>query len=48
MTELLARICARRPSVTIGVWAVVVAVAAGLIYQFLGIATTTEFRLAGR
>ena len=48
MTELLARICARRPWVTIGVWAVVVAVAAGLIYQFLGSATTTEFRLAGR
>ena len=48
MTELLARICARRPWVTIGVWAVVVAVAAGLIYQFLGSATTTDFRLAGR
>ena len=48
MTELLARICARRPWITIGVWAVVVAVAAGLIYQFLGSATTTEFRLAGR
>ena len=48
MTELLARICARRPWVTIGVWALVVAVAAGLIYQFLGSATTTDFRLAGR
>ena len=32
MTELLARICARRPWITIGVWAVLVAIAAGLIY----------------
>ena len=48
MTELLARICARRPWITIGVWAVLMAVAAALIYQFLGSATTTDFRLAGR
>ena len=48
MTELLARICARRPWITIGVWAVLMAIAAALIYQFLGSATTTDFRLAGR
>ncbi len=48
MTELLVRISARRPWATIGVWVVLVAIAAALIYQFLGSATTTDFRLAGR
>ena len=48
MTELLARTCARRPWITIGVWAVLMAIAAALISQFLGSATTTDFRLAGR
>ena len=45
MTAKLARICARRPWVTIGVWAVVLAVALGLVQTLLPSATTTEFRL---
>ena len=45
MTELLARISARRPWVTIGAWLVVLVVALGLIRTLLPSATTTEFRL---
>ncbi len=48
MTEHLARISAHRPWVTIGVWALAIAVAGALVFQFLGSATTTDFRLAGR
>ncbi len=48
MTESLARISARRPWITVVIWAVVVAIAGALISQFLGSATTTDFRLAGR
>ena len=48
MTASLARISARRPWVTIGVWVVLVAIALVLIRTLLGSATTTEFRLAGR
>ena len=47
MTENLARISVRRPWATIVIWAVAVAIAAALISQFLGSATTTDFRLAG-
>ena len=45
MTESLARICAQRPWVTIGVWVVVIVVALALIQTLLPSATTTEFRL---
>ena len=45
MTGVLARICARRPWVTIGVWVVVIVVALALIRTLLPSATTTEFRL---
>ena len=48
MTESLARISAQRPWVVIGVWVVLLAIAAALISQFLGSATTTDFRPAGR
>ena len=48
MTEHLARISTRRPWVTIGVWAVLIVIAGALVFQFLGTATTTDFRLAGR
>ena len=48
MTESSARISAQRPWVVIGVWVVLLAIAAALISQFLGSATTTDFRLAGR
>ena len=48
MTESLARISAQRPWVVIGVWVVLLAIAAALISQFLPSATTTDFRLAGR
>ena len=48
MTEHLARVSARRPWMTVGIWVVMIAVAAALIFQFLGSATTTDFRLAGR
>ena len=48
MTEVLARISARRPWITIGAWTLLIAVAAALVSQFLGSATTTDFRLAGR
>ena len=45
MTEFLARVSARRPWVTIGVWLVVLVVALALIRSLLPSATTTEFRL---
>ena len=45
MTEFLARISARRPWATIGVWVVVLIVALALIRTLLPSATTTEFRL---
>ena len=45
MTEFLARISARRPWLTIGVWVVVLIVALALIRTLLPSATTTEFRL---
>ena len=48
MTESLARISARRPWVTIGVWLVLLVIALALIQNLLGSATTTDFRLAGR
>ena len=48
MTESLARISARRPWLTIGVWLVVLVIALALIQNLLGSATTTDFRLAGR
>ena len=45
LTEFLARISARRPWATIGVWVVVLIVALALIRTLLPSATTTEFRL---
>ena len=45
MTEFLARISARRPWVTIGVWVALVVIALALIRTLLPSATTTEFRL---
>ena len=45
MTQLLARISARRPLVTIGVWILLVVIALGIVGQLLGTATTTELRL---
>ena len=48
MTEVLARISARRPWVTVGVWVLLVVLGLGLSGAFLGSATTTDFRLAGR
>ena len=48
LTESLARISARRPWLTIGVWLVVLVIALALIQNLLGSATTTDFRLAGR
>ena len=48
MTESLARISARRPWVTIGVWLVLLVIALALIQNLLGSATTTDFRLSGR
>ena len=46
MTDTLARISARRPWVTIGLWVVAVVVALGLSGQLLESATTTELRLS--
>ena len=48
MTEYLARVSARRPWVTIGVWIALIAIALVLIGTLLPSATTTDFRLAGR
>ena len=48
MTEVLARISARRPWLTIGVWVLLVVVGLGLSGAFLGSATTTDFRLGGQ
>ena len=45
MTEVLARISARRPWVTIGLWVVLIVVALAIIRTLLPSATTTEFRL---
>ena len=45
MTAKLARLSARRPWMTVGVWVVVLAVALGLVQTLLPSATTTEFRL---
>ncbi len=47
MTQLLARISARRPLVTVGAWVLLVVVALGIVGQLLGSATTTELRLSG-
>ena len=44
----LARFAARRPLVTIGIWAGLVLVSLGLIDRLLESATTTEFRLSAR
>ncbi|MCY4616516.1 MAG: hypothetical protein OXC71_09030, partial [Chloroflexi bacterium] len=46
MTDALARISARRPWITIGLWVVAVVVALGLSGQLLQSATTTELRLS--
>ena len=46
MTDALARISARRPWITIGLWVVAVVVALGLSGQLLESATTTELRLS--
>ena len=48
MTGTLARICAQRPLITIGVWLVLIVIALALIRALLPSATTTEFSLAGR
>ena len=47
MTEALARISARRPWLTIGLWVVLVAVGVLLSGSLLDSATTTELRLGG-
>ena len=46
MTDALARISARRPWITIGIWMVAVVVALGLSGSLLESATTTELRLS--
>ncbi len=48
MTESLARISARRPWITIGVWGVLVVVGLALVQNLLASATTTDFRLGGQ
>ena len=47
MTGFLARISARRPWITVGVWLALVVVAAGITQNLLDSGTTTEFRLSG-
>ena len=47
MTEALARISARRPWLTIGVWVVLVVIGLGLNARLLDSATTTELKLGG-
>ena len=48
MTESLARISARRPWVTIGIWGILVVIALALVQALLASATTTDLRLADR
>ncbi len=48
MTERVARLSARRPWATIGVWVALVIIASVLNVNLLESATTTEFRLSGR
>ncbi len=48
MTGKLARVCAQRPLITIGIWLVLIVIALALIRALLPSATTTEFSLAGR
>ena len=48
MTGKLARVCAQRPLITIGVWLVLIVIALAPIRALLPSATTTEFSLAGR
>ncbi len=48
MTGTLARICARRPLITVAVWAVLLVVSLALVRALLGSATTTDFSLASR
>ena len=48
MTERLARVSARRPWVTIGVWLLLVLVSLGIIGELLPTATTTELRIIPR
>ena len=47
VTGFLARVSARRPWITIGVWLALVVVAAVITQNLLDSATTTEFRLSG-
>ncbi len=47
MTKALARISARRPWLTIGVWVVLVVIGLGLNARLLDSATTTELKLGG-
>ena len=47
MTGFLARVCARRPWITVAVWIALVIVASVLIRSLLGSATTTELVLSG-
>ena len=47
LTELLARVSARRPWLTIGAWVALMIIASALNVNLLESATTTEFRLAG-
>ena len=46
MTDALARISARRPWITVGLWVVAVVLALGVSGQLLDSATTTELRLS--
>ena len=46
MTDLLARVSARRPWLTIGAWVVLLLVAGALNVNLLDSATTTELRLS--
>ncbi len=47
MTEYLARVCARRPLVVIGIWLLVTVIGVAVNANFLESATTTEFRMSG-
>ncbi len=46
MTQSLARICAKRPWITILVWVALTGIAGAVISNLLGTATTTELRLS--